>query len=141
MFTCVKNCANEYYNAGTSTPYEKIPIIADGGIRCNGDIAKAISGGASMVMVGSLFSQCTDSPAATVTVNGRTYKQYFGSASEHNKNHKNHIEGVMKEVPTNNMTYVEKLCEIEQDLQSAISYAGGNGYESLRGVDCYQVVP
>ena len=47
----------------------------------------------------------------------------------------------MKEVPTNNMTYTEKLCEIEQDLQSAISYAGGHGYASLRGVDCYQVVP
>lgn len=129
MFSCVVECSDVMYN-GT-----KIPIIADGGIRSNGDIAKALAAGAKMVMVGSMFSQCIDSPATGVVVDGRMYKQYFGSASEHNKGHTNHIEGVMKEIPSNGMTYDQKFLEIKQDLQSAISYAGGEHLESLRDVE------
>ena len=115
MFSCVLDCAS----------VSKVPIIADGGIKSNGDIAKALVAGGDMVMAGSLFSSCTDSPAASVVVNNRIYKQYFGSASEHNKGHKKHVEGVMKEVPSNNMSYIEKFAEIKQDLQSSISYSGG----------------
>ena len=133
MFSCVKECSDVYYNQ------TKVPIIADGGIRCNGDIAKALSAGATLVMSGSMFSQCTDSPASGVVIDGRMYKQYFGSASEHNKGHGNHIEGVMKEVPSNGMTYAEKLKEIRQDLQSAISYGGGNHLKSLNDVE-YRIV-
>lgn len=129
MFTCVKNCSDVIFNGN------RVPIIADGGIRCNGDIAKAFVAGATMVMIGSMFSQCTDSAATSVVVDGRMYKQYFGSASEFNKGHENHIEGVMKEVPSNNMTYIEKLKEIRQDLQSAISYAGGSCIDDFRDVE------
>ena len=118
MFSCVLECSDVIHNG------EKVPVIADGGIRSNGDIAKALVAGATLVMVGSMFSQCIDSPAANVVVDGRMYKQYFGSASEHNKGHKNHIEGVMKEIPSNGITYEQKLQEIKQDLQSAVSYAG-----------------
>jgi GMP reductase len=103
-----------------------IPIIADGGVRCNGDIAKALVAGATMVMCGSIFAACSDSPAPLVKdANGRRYKQYFGSASAHNKIEKKNIEGTMKLMDTDAFTYLEKLEEIEQDLQSAISYAGG----------------
>ena len=133
MFTCVQTCSG-VINGGNP-----VPIIADGGIRGNGDIAKALTAGADMIMVGSMFSQCTDSPATTVVVDGRTYKQYFGSASSHNKGHHKHIEGVMKAVPSNNMTYHEKLKEVRQDLQSAISYAGGGSLQSLRDVEYIEV--
>jgi GMP reductase len=116
MFSTVLDC---------SQASSQLPIIADGGIRFNGDITKSLVAGASMAMAGSLFSQCMDSPAVSTIIGGKIYKQYFGSASEHNKNTRKHIEGVMKEMPTNNLTYFEKLQEIQQDLQSSISYAGG----------------
>jgi len=121
MFSSVLECS----------PSSPVPIIADGGIQCNGDIAKALAAGADMVMAGSLFSQCTDSPAVSTIVNGKTYKQYFGSASEHNKGERKHVEGVMREVPSNGMRYEEKFEEIIQDLQSSISYSGGKDISSL----------
>jgi GMP reductase len=104
----------------------KVPLIADGGVKANGDIAKAIRAGATLVMAGSIFSQCSDSPAPTIMKNGRIYKQYFGSASERNKGHGDHIEGVVREIESNGMKYEDKYKEITQDLQSSISYAGGN---------------
>jgi len=116
MFSCVLECAKD----------RGIPIIADGGVRCNGDIAKALVAGASMVMCGSIFAACSDSPAPLVKdASGRRFKQYFGSASVHNKIEKKNIEGTMKLMETDTFTYVEKLEEIKQDLQSAISYSGG----------------
>ncbi|VHG80217.1 guanosine 5'-monophosphate oxidoreductase [Streptococcus pyogenes] len=55
------------------------PIIADGGIRTHGDIAKSIRFGASMVMIGSLFAGHIESPGKTVEVDGETFKEYYGS--------------------------------------------------------------
>ena len=57
------------------------PIVADGGIRHHGDIAKSVRFGASMVMIGSLFAGHEESPGATVEVEGRRFKEYYGSAS------------------------------------------------------------
>src|SRR5699024_10944303 len=54
------------------------PIIADGGIRNNGDIAKSIRFGASMVMIGSLFAGHTETPGVIVEENGQKFKTYFG---------------------------------------------------------------
>lgn len=122
MFSCVMECAKENI----------VPIIADGGVRCNGDIAKALVAGATMVMCGSIFAACSDSPAPIVKdATGRRYKQYYGSASIHNKVDKKNIEGTMKLMETDSFTYEEKLLEITQDLQSAISYAGGCNLSSL----------
>lgn len=101
--------------------YANIPIIADGGVQHNGDIAKALVAGADMVMVGGMFAQCVDSPADII--NGE--KIYFGSASAENKGHSRNVEGKKVLIHNNGMTYKEKLVEIEQDLQSAMSYAGG----------------
>ena len=61
------------------------PIIADGGLRTHGDIAKSIRFGASMVMIGSLFAAHEESPGETVELEGKKYKEYFGSASEFQK--------------------------------------------------------
>ena len=69
------------------------PIIADGGLRTHGDIAKSIRFGASMVMIGSLFAAHEESPGETVELEGKKYKEYFGSASEFQKGEHKNVEG------------------------------------------------
>ena len=126
MFTCVEECVSA----------SQVPIIADGGIEHNGDIAKALVGGATMVMAGGMFARLYDSPAP-LTFTG--YKEYFGSASIRTKIHtqsdNNNIEGTTRTFEEVKMTYLEKMKEIEEDLQSAISYAGGICCEALLNVN------
>ena len=143
MFTCIQECV----------AVAKKPVIADGGIRTNGDFAKAIVAGGTMVMAGSVFAACIDSPAETIykisktnelregmkigaggvfeksmdeILAKRTYKTYFGSASAKNKGANVHVEGRVVELECNKMTYADKLDEITQSLKSAVSYAGGD---------------
>ncbi|NBP04278.1 MAG: GMP reductase [Proteobacteria bacterium] len=116
MFSCVERIDTFAHKR------DHAKLIADGGIKYNGDIAKAIRAGADFIMCGKLFSECLDSPAP-VSNNGS--KIYFGSASIFNKQHSDNIEGRQIEVECTGMTYKQKLNEIQQDLQSAISYAGG----------------
>jgi len=96
MFSCVKKCYDmggvgqlppydnrSYYGDGVIIPDQKaleearkkfcaqVPIIADGGIRENGDIAKALTAGATMVMAGSLFAACIDAPGENVYKEGQ----------------------------------------------------------------------
>lgn len=138
MFSCVKDCTNTY-TGQNEEDLSRVPIIADGGIKCNGDITKSIVAGANMAMAGSLFASCTDSPAGVVEINGEFHKAYFGSASYENKNHTNHIEGKLNTIKNNRMTFEQKLKEIKQDLQSSISYAGGKNLESLSTVEYHYV--
>ena len=74
QITAIYDCAAEADKAD-------IPIIADGGIRYSGDIAKAIGAGASSVMIGSLLAGTDESPGSTVIYQGRTYKMHRGMGS------------------------------------------------------------
>jgi IMP dehydrogenase len=74
QITAIMDCAEE------AEKY-KIPIIADGGIKYSGDIAKALAAGANAVMIGSLFAGTEESPGETVLFEGRSYKIYRGMGS------------------------------------------------------------
>jgi len=74
QFTAIMDC---YAVAGRLN----IPLIADGGIKYSGDIAKALAAGASSVMIGSLFAGTDESPGEIVLFQGRSYKVYRGMGS------------------------------------------------------------
>ncbi len=114
------------------------PLIADGGIRYNGDIAKSIRFGASMVMVGSMLAGHEETPGNSISIDGKVYKQYWGSASEKQKGAYRNVEGKQMLVPFRGSLF-DTYQEMKEDLQSAISYAGGKDLAGLKTVD-YVVV-
>ena len=75
------------------------PLIADGGIRHNGDIAKSVRFGATMVMIGSMLAGHQESPGNVIKIDGKTYNQYWGSASEVQKGAYRNVEGKQMLVP------------------------------------------
>ena len=108
-------------------------IIADGGIKEPGDIAKALVIGADMVMVGGMFSALTDSPGSTVCgTDGQLYKEFWGSASAFQSGKKNRIEGTKKLLPLKNRSVLEEMDYLKECLQSAISYGGGKTVPDLK---------
>ncbi|MDD1715985.1 MAG: IMP dehydrogenase, partial [Methanolinea sp.] len=74
QITAVANVADAVKGTG-------IPVIADGGVRFSGDVAKAIAAGADSVMIGSLFAGTDEAPGRIITMKGRRYKQYRGMGS------------------------------------------------------------
>ncbi|GHP14819.1 GMP reductase [Lentilactobacillus fungorum] len=110
------------------------PMIADGGIRYNGDIAKSIRFGASMVMIGSLLAGHEETPGNLISIDGKKYKQYWGSASERQKGAYRNVEGRQMLVPYRGHI-ADTLNEMQQDLQSSISYAGGRKLNDITKVD------
>ena len=110
------------------------PIIADGGIREHGDIAKSVRFGATMVMIGSMLAGHEESPGQTVEVDGKLYKEYYGSASDFNKGEYKHVEGKRILEPIKGKL-AETMVEMEQDIQSSISYSGGKKLMDIRKVN------
>lgn len=74
QITAIYDCASVAREYG-------VPIIADGGIKYSGDITKAISAGAHVIMIGSLFAGTAESPGETEIFQGRSYKVYRGMGS------------------------------------------------------------
>ena len=110
--------------------FKDVPIIADGGIKHHGDIAKALVLGAKLVMCGNLFASCIDSPAEII--HGK--KIYRGSTSYASKGNDNHIEGRTIELE-GEITYAKRMEKIQQALRSSISYAGGDNLDAFRDVE------
>lgn len=74
QLTAIMDCAE-------AAEKEDVPIIADGGIKFSGDIAKAIAAGADSVMIGQLFAGMEESPGEMITLEGRSYKVFRGMGS------------------------------------------------------------
>jgi IMP dehydrogenase len=74
QMTAIMQCAREASRA-------EVPVIADGGVRYSGDVTKALAGGASSIMIGSLLAGTEESPGETVLFQGRQYKVYRGMGS------------------------------------------------------------
>jgi len=74
QLTAISECAKEAAKHG-------VPIIADGGIKFSGDVAKAIAAGANVAMIGSLLAGTDEAPGDTYLYQGRTYKSYRGMGS------------------------------------------------------------
>lgn len=106
---------------------EDTPIIADGQIREVGDVCKALVAGASMVMIGSEFAKCEDSPADIIggpAVGNTNKKVFFGSASSTNKGHDGYVEGQTVVLDMRDETYLQYFERINQGIQSCMSYSG-----------------
>ncbi len=122
MVSTVLDCATYTKKAG-------VPLIADGGVIEHGDIAKALACGADLIMAGSLFAGYDESAGNIIEVSldgsrVRSYKEYYGSASQYNKGEYKNVEG--KKILIDYKGSMEKLVvELIEDLQSSISYVGG----------------
>ena len=74
QITAIQECSRAAHEHG-------VPVIADGGIRFSGDISKALTAGADVVMIGSLFAGVEESPGEQILYQGRTFKAYRGMGS------------------------------------------------------------
>ena len=134
QLTAVMDCAE------IAKKYD-IPIISDGGTRTSGDATKAIAGGASTVMLGSMLSGTDESPGSTISKNGKRYKIYRGMASlaaaRGRKSKETGLvdladdlndyvaEGVEGFVPYKG-TVTDILKQITGGIRSGLSYCGGH---------------
>ncbi len=150
MFSAVSSIAKQKFNkyvvhkqGGLAGEYKEIsiPVIADGQIREVGDVCKALVAGADMVMIGSEFAKCEDSPADIIggpAMGNVDKKVFYGSASSTNKGHDGYVEGQTVYMDMRNETYVQYFNRINQGVQSCMSYAGVNNITSLINME-YQI--
>ena len=139
QLTAVMQCADAARSYG-------VPVIADGGIRHPGDVAKALAAGAQTVMIGSMLAGTDESPGMLMTRRGHRYKASRGMASleaniERNKREGNDLtqeeiedyvaEGVEAAVPYRGKAR-EVLTQLVGGLQSGMSYSGVHSIEELQ---------
>ena len=85
-------------------------------------------------MIGSMLAGHEESPGQTVEVEGKRYKEYYGSASDFNKGEYKHVEGKRILEPIKGHLK-DTLREMQEDIQSSISYAGGLKLMDIRRVN------
>jgi IMP dehydrogenase len=121
----------------------RIPVIADGGIRFSGDVAKALAGGASTVMMGNLLAGTEESPGEDVLLEGRRYKVYRamgsidamrrGSADRYFQEGARKLvpEGIVGRVPYRGSAR-EMLFQLEGGLRASMGYCGSKTLAEFR---------
>ena len=109
----------------------EVKIIADGGIRHYGDVAKSIAFGADLVMIGGMLAGHDENPGELLDIDGVPKKAFFGSASEHQKGEHKHVEGQKLYMPYKG-SLATTLQIIKENLQSSVSYSGGKDLLDLR---------
>ncbi len=118
---------------------KKIPVIADGGIRTSGDIAKALAAGASAVMCGNMFAGTDEAPGETIEKDGKKYKEYRGMGSkaviESTSGKERYLTGGRKAVPEGVealVPYKGPVADILATLASGVQV--GMGYLGARSI-------
>ncbi|MGQ9827147.1 MAG: IMP dehydrogenase [Roseiflexus sp.] len=137
QITAITECARVAARFG-------VPIIADGGIRYSGDIAKAIAAGAHAVMIGSLLAGTEESPGETILYEGRSYKSYRGMGSigamqqgsgdryfQGGTGRKLVAEGIEGRVPYKG-PLSDTIFQLVGGLRSGMGYVGAKDIESMR---------
>jgi len=132
-----------------------IPVIADGGIRYSGDIAKALAAGADTIMAGSLFAGVDESPGETIIMDGRKYKSYrgMGSIEAMQKGSKDRYfqdveddirklvpEGIVGRVPYKG-TLSEVILQLVGGLRAGMGYVGAKNIEILKQARFIKITP
>lgn len=117
----------------------KIKIIADGGVKSPGDVAKAISLGADVVMLGRMLSGTRETPGEVIKYNGQLWKKYRGSASFGVKMRNEFIEG--EETMVAYKGAVKSVIDgISDGLKSSMSYMNCLNLEELRNTETFAVL-
>lgn len=139
QITAISDVANILKGTG-------VPLIADGGIRYSGDIAKAISAGASSCMMGSMFAGTEESPGEVILFQGKRYKSYRGMGSigamavgsadryfqEHEKNNKKLVpEGIEGMVPFKG-SVIEIIYQLIGGIRASMGYCGCSTIEEMQ---------
>ena len=139
QITAIMNCRSISSKTG-------IPLIADGGIKYSGDVAKAIGAGAHVVMIGGLFAGTDESPGEVVIYQGRSYKVYRGMGSieamrkgskdryyqgEDAEDDKLVPEGIVGRVPYTG-SLLANLFQLIGGLKAGMGYLGCRTIEELR---------
>jgi len=130
-----------------------VPVIADGGIRYSGDIAKAIAAGAHCTMIGSLFAGTEESPGEVELYQGRSYKTYrgmgslgamtqrHGSSDRYFQDASEELEKLVPEGIEGRVPYKGSLVAILQQLvggiRAAMGYTGSHNIAELRTRPCF----
>jgi IMP dehydrogenase len=125
-----------------------VPVIADGGIRYSGDLAKAIAAGAHCVMIGGLFAGTEESPGEVELYQGASYKSYrgmgslgamadrYGSADRYFQDTTTELEKLVPEGVEGRVPYKGSVVTILQQLagglRAAMGYTGSRNIEAMR---------
>ena len=135
-------------NVAEALAAKGVPLIADGGIRFSGDIAKAIAAGAHAVMIGGLFAGTEESPGEVELYQGASYKSYrgmgslgamgerHGSADRYFQDTSTELEKLVPEGIEGRVPYkgslVSILHQLAGGLRAAMGYTGSNNIEEMR---------